>query len=234
MSTCDRFIAYFDIMGFKDRVHSEPHEDVAKLLDCVLEELEKLSPTVIGDMPLDLTQELTAPHIIFSDTIVFYSPDTSQASLVRLIAQAAFVLFACLAKGIPLKGAFSKGTFTANVEKSEYLGRPLTDAYLLAEDIQFYGVVLHHTVEQDAETLQPLMRSPTIPLRRGPVPMKNGDVTHYHVDWCEIMGWSFPEPSAANLNPLYHTVSGRSRKYVDNTIATYSGETPRNAPLHQH
>lgn len=32
-TTCERFVAYLDIMGFKDRVYRESHEDVRKMLE---------------------------------------------------------------------------------------------------------------------------------------------------------------------------------------------------------
>src|SRR5690606_33152910 len=122
-----------------------------------------------------------------------------------------------LVEGIPIKGAIAYGQQTADFKKSLYLGMPLVDAYELQNELQLYGVILHHTFEQfinETERLDQFEHYSNI--HKYPTPLKSGAVNHY------IVGWFDDQPGKndfiSQISRLYNTVSGNPRRYVDNTL----------------
>jgi len=222
-----RYIAYFDIMGFKDRVYREPHKSIDEMLDYVLEELH---------WPFDLEppkgqrrkrgSHFLSYHVVFSDTILFYSRDTKDLDLSALLHQSHSLLFNCLLAGIPIKGALAKGRFTADPIKSKYFGLPLIDAYQLAEEVHFYGAAMHHSIESDVDRIAKDPNFSWITVKKGPIPMKDGKITHYYLSRKSLRNTDVSSLDSEYITPLYHQVSGRIRKYVDNTEWLYSQEGP--------
>lgn len=45
------------------------------------------------------------------------------------------------------KRSLAKGKFTFDEENDLYFGRPLVDAYLLHDELYYYGIVAHHSIE---------------------------------------------------------------------------------------
>lgn len=157
---------------------------------------------------------------------MFYSRDTKFYDLVTLLHQCHAFLFKCLEAGIPIKGAIAKGRFTADPAKSKYFGQPLIDAYQLAEEVHFYGAVLHNTIEGDIEKIIKEPNASSISVKKGPTPMKDGKITHYYLSRKNLRNNDCCGLSGDYIAPLYQQVSGKIRKYVDNTEWLYSQEGP--------
>jgi hypothetical protein len=105
----------------------------------------------------------------------------------------------------------------------------LIDAYNLQNELLFYGVVLHDSVENAHNESALISQS----LKRYKTPFKNGRISHYVTDWRHIvmpertqvtnaLSLALTETDEFNaltiLESLYKTVSGTVRLYVDNTI----------------
>lgn len=80
---------------------------------------------------------------LFSDSIVLFSPDTGGESLTAIAEAAAYIMRNAIGSGIPMKGAPAQGVVTNDTDKQLFF-----DAYLLREDVKYYGVVVHHSAEQ--------------------------------------------------------------------------------------
>jgi len=228
--TCERFVAYFDIMKFKDYAYRNTHEKVGEIFENM-----KFALTSIKSTPPEITSEsqdleksghkVSINTVSFSDSIIFYSDSNSHDDAVNISQTACYFLFHCIANQIPIKGALSYGLFTADKNSEIFYGLPLIDAYLLSEDIYFYGVVLHHTFESFVDINQINENWRNLILRKD-VPLKGGLINHYYIEPF------FPKTTAAERNTiyekLYRTVYGSTRKYVDNTITVYSPPTEKN------
>lgn len=212
--TAMRFIALFDIMGFKDLVYRNLHEDVLKTI-------AKVSDFKLSSDASNSTR-LIKP-IIFSDTILFVTDGESDSDFCKLIDTCDLFLGTMLESNVPVKGAISHGLFTASVERSVFVGRPLIDAFLLAEDLKYYGAVFHHTTEIHLNRLKgPLSTR----IGRKKIPMKDGPVEHAYLNLSGERVRAFLHSGfESNLKRFYETVSGPVRKYVDNTIDVYREET---------
>lgn len=224
--TCKRFVAYLDIMGFRDMVFRETHKDVLGVMEKFRLPIKKIKAEAkkrLQGKPSgwDTFENTVIRPVIFSDSVLLISSDESLGSVENIIWQVKSVIAHSLSIGIPIKGAIAYGEQTANFVKSLYLGKPLIDAWELQNEIVIYGVVLHHTIERyliENEWMEELGES----IIKYPTPLKQGIVTHYLVDWLELPMKILPMKASelkSSLTDLYCKVSGSARRYVDNTIA---------------
>ncbi len=221
--TCDRFVAFLDIMGFKDRVFREEHEDVKKMLLSLRKPISTIEENVKNPLiqqvlkSQDKDDVITHPSIVypvtFSDSIILISDDASDISAMFLFSYVSWILQVAFEKRIPMKGAIAYGEMTSDQGNSLYFGEPLIDAFELQKELKLYGVILHHTCQQ---RINKICSFDSKGVYKYLVPMKSGKITHYLVDWTP----NFKDKNEPlNLvNDLYCIVSGKPRKYVDNTI----------------
>ena len=134
----------------------------------------------------------------------------------------------------PIKGAIAKGEFTYEEEKQLFFGGAIIDAFLLQEQVHYYGIVAHHTMEEDIKKHSKgwVGRNGEIngriPYVLSPVPLKSGKTSHYHLAYNffsniqrigehrDIKGTN--EKFISWLEEISGTVSGSPRIYVDNTL----------------
>ena len=149
--------------------------------------------------------------IFFSDSILLVSNNNSRTSLQMIIALCKLLTVDCLNMNIPLKGAIALGKQTADFEKSLHFGQALIDAYLLQNDVFFYGTVFHHSVE--------LNLPKTVHLPAGERIFRNtlfdcssyetlfkkaGKIKHFVVDWTTLRK---TDECLNMMNKLYLTIS---------------------------
>lgn len=222
--TCNRFVAFFDIMGFKDLVLHNTH-------DSVLRKMNKIK-TIISPLEKDLTQflnqeenELTADQkskiiqtavkpVFFSDSILVTTTSDTEADLREIIFVSIWLTKRSFEIGLPIKGGVSYGKFTADFEKSIYFGQPLIDAYLLQEDLQLYGTIYDHNFEN--YLIKKRLQDEVKGLAHYKTPLKSGKITHLLTDWVYYHQQHISD--IKTVKKLYRTVSGRPRIYVDNTL----------------
>lgn len=219
-TTTDRFVGFFDIMGFKDIVQRKSHDEILSLMNKLNEEIIQPIESVsyIKKNNKGKARKLPTPIIrpvIFSDSILLISTSNTELDLILITCFTTYVIDHCLEIGLPIKGAISFGKFTADFEKSIYFGQPLIDAYLLQDELLMYGAVFDHTAESFIHKNQ-LIDDLANVIQIYKVPLKSGKVTHYLADW--LSSYDEPKDMLSKTNKLYHSVSGKSRIYVDNTI----------------
>ena len=227
--TCNRFVGFFDIMGFKDMVLRNSHADVLKKINEIREAIG-----VIESYGRELltskedTHRVGKPHsyaeaivlpVFFSDSIVLVSEDDSKACARKIVMLAAWLMYKSLTNGLPIKGALAYGEQTADFEESLHVGRPLIDAYMLQEELHMYGAVLHHSMEgylKENNMVSYINENKRF-LCRGQVPLKDCNVVHYCVDWPGVFRFYHQDPVAV-ISEQSGKVSGSVRLYVDNTL----------------
>lgn len=155
--------------------------------------------------------------ITFSDSILFITKDESLSDLLFLSSILGIFQIAAIQGGFPAKGAISFGRLTADFQSSIFYGQPLIDAYLLQEQLSYYGVVIDN--EAEAKIIDSLSKNEIKQelieehFHRIPTPFKSGKVYHYNVRLRNL--------TQNQISDMYKTVSGGVRKYVDNTIEMY-------------
>ena len=207
-NTANRFVAFLDIMGFKERVRRTTHN---KLLT-QLTDFNKAITSYIGkyqNTEIQLAQ--------FSDSIVLFSNDTTQKSLKTIAEVTRGIMQTAIKQQIPLKGAIAQGQITCDIPKQLFFGQALIDAYLLEENIHYYGILIHHSAENYV-----IKYGDTNIFKDIKAPLKSGKISHYELSWYieddeRNAEEKIIEISKA-LNDIRLTVSDAPRKYIDNTL----------------
>lgn len=219
-NTNNRFIAFFDIMGFKNLVQYTSHEKIVKLMTDISFIVKNMDSAKFGD------ENDAVRTTIFSDSILIVSNNDSINSAAHLMFQSAYLYRKCIELNIPIKGCISYGKFTADFDKSIFFGQPLIDAYLLQEELSIYSIVLHHSFESHlvGQTYGEEIFPNNVRWTKHLTPFKNGRSNHYHLNWCfyeRNEDYKLLGQKRDLLNKFYSTVSGRTRSYVDNTLVIF-------------
>jgi hypothetical protein len=213
-ATCNRFVAFLDIMGFKDLVFRNNHKEILNMLESfhpIIKQIESFAAGWLENTELEAGISLVIRPVLFSDSIVLISYSDSVLSAVNMLLTVGQIYDESIDKRIPLKGAVACGEQTADFEKSLYFGKPIIDAYELQNELLLYGVVLHHTMEKK---LKELKFNDFI--CNYDVPMKSGRIKHFLIDWPDLR--HAKHNNIDQVADFYHTVSGSPRLYIDNTI----------------
>lgn len=220
--TKKRFVVFLDIMGFKERVARNTQESLYKELT----DFNKDITTIINshknlkvaqpfkqtdNSDIALKSEEEEDEILlaqFSDSIVIFTNGNTKENLLTVSNVAKQIMISAIKreKPIPLKGALAEGDITCDMVKQLFFGQALIDAYLLEENIQYYGIVVHHSAEQSVKNYA------TEIFKNNLVPLKSGKINHYELVWYDGC-----EDVKLGLERIRLSVSDSPRKYVDNT-----------------
>lgn len=204
-----RLILYADFMGFKNRVFSSNHDELKQLLVSFNDAWHKKL------QPLQISGQLK--FVQFSDSILVAVNGTN-AKMFNLITKAAVCLMhEALRINFGIKGVIAQGTFAFDENKGLYFGRPLVDAYLLHEEIKYYGIVVHHSAENTVKN----NLSDSNPYSKSDIYIEKGKVNHYHLCWNLVDKTLAPKDITpicnSWLDSIQETVSGTPRQYIDRT-----------------
>ena len=207
-----RFVAFLDILGFKDYVLRHNIDEVYNRLYT----LNGLRPEEDGsDYDKDIEKRIK--FTIFSDSIFIFSKDDTFVNLRHFLSYVKKVMRMALRKEIPLKGAIAYGDIVVNDELNLFCGQPIIDAYLLEEDLQYMGVVFHHTFEEAYCNLSDTQfKRISDWIKEVSTPFKFGKRKHLNLDY-RISGLKTYDFSKYVENQRFYS-SGDARKYVDNTL----------------
>ncbi len=186
----DRFVGYYDIMGFSRLVRTKPPKDVYQILRTfqdVASEAEALARQIRGTDGSG--RALARPgrllrFVSFSDSIVLFSRDSSDVCSLAVTLASLKLFLATLSGGFVIRGAWSCGRATADFKHSLFFGSPVIDAYELAEAQEWFGVVEHESAQTDTLRVLSVMGPDEIPLTEAyTVPLKSGARTLSAVTW---------------------------------------------------
>ena len=216
-------MVFLDIMGFKERVARNSADDLYKELTAFNRDIVKIISSV-SNVETERGEEQEgfsdaalisndAQDVImlaqFSDSIVLFSNDDSPRSLQMISRVASGIMMSAIhrEKPIPLKGALAEGHITCDMSKQLFLGQVLIDAYLLEENGQYYGIIVHHSAEETVKNMQSDL------FANLKSPLKSGFIEHYNIPW-----WKDGTVDALEgLDRVRLLVSDSPRRYVDNT-----------------
>lgn len=237
--TANRFVAFLDIMGFKDMVARGDHEEIYKKLQLI---------SKIRDTLTDENENRGIRIVMFSDSIIIYSNDDSIECFRNFLIRVNLAFSTIIHKQIPIKGAIAYGKLSVNNSGLIFFGQPQIDAYLLQEqEVFYYGMVCHNSIEQYINEHQQELEKHQILsfqidegkptwefLLETKTPLKSGEIQHLNMNWfiasfftniINFQGTINLEASEElfsqieqQIKQLYYNVSGRPRRYIDNTL----------------
>lgn len=213
--TSNRFVAFFDILGFKDLVMRSTHSQVLEKLAVLKETIINLGKIHSADFlkKQELEDDQTR-SVTFSDSIIFFSKGDTKKDAFKILLDCYGILLRSLENGIAIKGAVSFGQVTVDFDNSLFFGQAIIDAYLLHEDLQMLTVVMDNHSEVKFNSYYDNTEIIRL-LSNYKANLKSGRITH-----------SLLRPSTekdvksriATVNKLYDHTSGRPRIYIDNTL----------------
>lgn len=213
--TTPRFVGFIDIMGFKDMVTRSSHEEIYN----IMQQIEEATRNARDIYWTDIKDELVR-STLYSDSIILYSKDNTFESAYSIVATLATLSSDLFTSAIPHKGAIAFGNMTLDTTKSIFFGQPLIDAYLLQEELNYYGIVVHSSAEARFEEIK---LEDQLPLYDFSCPFKGGPATHltipplYGIGSVEKNDKDQVDKFKAGFRRLRLKTSGHIRKYIDNT-----------------
>ncbi len=209
----EKFVLYLDIMGFKERVSRVKVDELKQQLLLFKTKIIKLKPLLVGGK----TEKTLINMAQFSDSIVLVTRDCTEDDLNRISKAAAILMQTALQTGFALRGAIAKGNMVFDLENQLFFGKALVDAYLLEEELCYYGVAFHESMEDSI-----LNTKKDLPIEDIAIPLKKGKSKHYHVAWYKVKAnlqkGDISSIALEWLKDIRKTVSGNPRVYLDNTI----------------
>jgi hypothetical protein len=151
MESEKKFVAFFDIIGFKNWIDLEGSKEVFNYMRGYLDFIFKVSlpgSTANPDMTVNIAGS-KINYINFSDSIIYYSIDDSYESfeaIIRVCNDFMAIINGLNTKkfSILTKGAISHGDFFVDIDTRSFVGEALIKSYLLEKDINWLGLCFHH------------------------------------------------------------------------------------------
>ncbi len=146
-----KYIAHFDILGFKNIINKNKLNDVKDKIYPIIEkgikELKDGSNEGIKHFwEKSNFDKIVKPEIFavwFSDTIIFYTNIHSDYALFNLLLFSNKFFARLFKEGIPLRGAIVDGPLYVDDKKIEYMiGKSLVDAYELEKIQNWSGAII--------------------------------------------------------------------------------------------
>jgi hypothetical protein len=142
-----RYVAFFDILGFKAAVEHNLDEAWGALEDVRVSVEETL--TLFRRTPHDtiiLPNSVRTTATNFSDSILIFTQHDEPQDLHSILVSSAALFAKSLTRCVPLRGGISYGKFYLNFDKNLFCGMPLITASRIAESAQWSGVVVDDLV----------------------------------------------------------------------------------------
>lgn len=146
-----KYVAFLDILGFKDRIRGLQPEEAKKLI--------RAFSKIIFDIFKEKNSDGRINGYIVSDSVILYSDDDSKDSLealiklTREICEKEFIKNSILMRGAIEKGEFDKvpAEELPGLEKGLIVGEAYIDAYLVEDSgsVKVMGVILSKDVYED-------------------------------------------------------------------------------------
>lgn len=167
--TTDRFVCFLDIMGFKNLVAMSSHNEIYTMMKKI-----ETSKKRYANLVWSGTNPGSVRTTTYSDSIMLYSKDETLESLKSVVYTAAALSYDLFIEGIPHKGSLAFGKMTLDTKRSIFFGTPLINAFLLQEELHYYGIVIHGSAE---EKILPLMDKIAY-IKEYSCPLKKGTTNH--------------------------------------------------------
>lgn len=238
VTTTPRFVVFLDIMGFKDFVNRNPHQIVYEKLQLLSHKRQAIDHA--SQKKYNRAYDNADIYTIsFSDSFIMFSKDDSVGCFEIISFAAALLVQEAITNNIPIKGGIAHGQITVNKSQQIYFGQPIIDAFEIQEDVYYYGIVAHHTVNNfislNEKTISPW--SLNVLYKEVPTPLKSGKIKHHNINWFEFLyGLSGRNKEKALIMSEYSRViqslknktSGAPRRYIDNTEEVFHSMYPEN------
>lgn len=149
------YVAYLDILGYKELVQNNSHEELKKIYDFSVKKftisnnnnqrviIESSRPSLIGD-----GSNINVQSLMVSDSIIVWSMDNSSKSFCDILYMCMKIVSSSILKYLPVRAAVSSGPITYDYmengsnNQTFLYGGSIIKAYTLAESTNWIGCVI--------------------------------------------------------------------------------------------
>jgi len=186
----ETYLAYFDILGFKDFIYNTAQDEIDFKFDCLLRDSQssitddKFISDLYGGLVPDLKQSrVNCLHV--SDSIIFWTSGVSKEQFAHIIdVSNDFFQCCCVNQTFPVRGCIVKGIisfdpFTIKSQKelkfinSSIYGKALIDAYIKAELQEWAGCYIDKSVFEGIDEIEINALIASGKILKYPVPFKD-------------------------------------------------------------
>ena len=230
--TDNRFVGFLDILGFKDLVMRKSHDEIYAQLNAISKTKKWLENIAKKDEKFKKYGNAEINIVNFSDSIILFSKNDDIDNFKYFLLSLRYLFAKTIAKGIPLKGGFAYGEISVNQSEQIYFGQPIIDAYLIEEDVNYFGMVAHNSIDNYLDNNPELIGDELIEklFFEDFIPLKSGKIQHRNINWFPK---AYPNLEITNVDEAIesitktitkfrNSVSGAPRRYVDNTLSVMS------------
>ena len=216
----ERYVAYLDILGFKDLVARKTHDEIYNKLKeiSVTKQMLQNLHNEEDEKLKNFTKNGRIKVVTFSDSIIIFSEKADEDNLKYFIFSVSFIIARAFDLGIPMKGSVTFGEVSLNFKNQIFFGQAIIDAYLLQEEVQYFGIVVHNSFENMANNTV-FNRIHYIEKK---TPLKGGMIIHKNFNWFMYLKTdnviNEKENIIKKIESFRLTTSGVTRKYIDNTL----------------
>lgn len=215
--TANRFVAFLDILGFKDHVMRNSHQDVY----ATLEQLHKYKSAIKKKLIKNPKNNEDIHIVNFSDSIIIFSNNDSKSNFEYFLVTIAFITAKALGDKIPIKGGMAHGNISVDINKQIYFGQPIIDAYFMEEELNYMGIVAHNSIDKYIHQNPELLDFANEQIPEIDTPLKSGKWKHRNLNLYDAESAIKQNKENAihdNVVLFKTSTSGAARKYIDNTI----------------
>lgn len=227
-----RFVAFLDILGFKDSVMRNTHDEIYSKLTSINKLKKAIENSNYSEKMAEYYFDSEVYIVNFSDSIVMFSKNDNIYNFEYFLVTVRYLIGKCIDKGIPIKGGIAYGEVSVNKSEQIYFGQPIIDAFLLEEDLNHFGIAFHNSIDKyvvDNKNEMKKLLYYDKSVFSTKVPLKYGNINHTCINWFKLLIDShesddFELKKNEVLKKLLHfntTCSGNPRKYIDNTIGLF-------------
>ncbi len=197
-----RYVAHFDMLGFKRAILRNPEEAWGALSDlrACMDRILKLK------IQIKSTNEMIsnrAKAYIFSDSILIFTFSDDSKDLTSILLLSSQLFAYSLHNCIPLRGGISYGDFFFNLDLDLFCGIPFVKAYEIGEMAQWSGIVIDDSVVEHCRKDKNLM-SYTHEIIQWDVPIKpTGRKKFWVINWPFISRRNFRKKPPISVKDYY-------------------------------
>jgi len=222
----NRFVGFFDILGFKNLVEKNSHEKLVKIYKDVLidtvAEIRRLGFDIHKNEENALKSLESIKQFIISDSIILIQDDCTHRGLFFITLQAKVLLQIAMDEGIPLRGAISVGPVTILEDfGTTIIGQGLINAYSLESTQNWSGAIIDDKcfqIHQNDNVFLEVLEAKTPLFATYKVPTKTQEDNNYHViNWVKDTQ-TLEEIDEAFLKHGKELILEKEKQLVINTI----------------
>lgn len=150
----NRYIAFLDILGFKDMIENLSHEEMIEFYQTIIEaknDAIKHSTERIA-MQSSVTPDTGIHAVLMSDSIIIYTEGDYWYNYVRIVLATQFITARAIRHGYTLRGAIGCGKVYINTtDDIAVMGKTFVDVYLRSEEQQWHGCAIYPEAIRNAE-----------------------------------------------------------------------------------